>query len=1281
MVGTLIVGYVMNVTAATIAASFALTAAAFAVNFAVSQIVTRLFMDNSENQQDMGVREQVPPSNVNAVPVVYGDAYMGGTFVDAVLANEQRKMYYVLAISSISPNGQFVFDQTDMYYGDQLITFDSGAGYEPGKVVSLTDQAGNENTKIAGNLFIYLFTSNQAGTITAINSSGSLPSTIMGGADIEVAQRWPASGRQMNGLAFAIVVLNYNRDANTTSLQPITFHVSHYLNGAGVAKPGDVWLDYMTSTVYGGAVDAAFVDSASATALNTYSDATIPYTPSGGGSANQARYRINGVLDAGQTVLSNIDRIMSSCDSWMTYNAASGQWSVVVNKPESTSYAFTDDNIIGDIRVSTNDITSAINQVEARFPFKENRDQANFIFLDLEDLNPALLYPNEPVNKYSITYDLVNDSVQASYLANRLLEQAREDLNVTFNTTYYGIQVDAGNVISVTNSNYGWNAKLFRVIKVMESSLPDGSLGARLELNEYSAAVYDNETIVQYSPVPNSGLPSVSYFSPLSAPTVTGFPTATLPNFSVTVLVPTTGRVAYANLFYTTTPGTATSWKLLATAESANSVPVVNGTSYTFTNQVLSAATYYFAYVVGNDVSQSILSTASSSFVWAPAGGTGATGATGATGDTGGTGGTGGTGATGATGATGINSASVFLYKTNTSMTVPSLFSGTFTYTFATGVLSTTPSGVLNGWSQTPPSVAAGEFLFLSLATASSISATDTIPTSEFTTPEVISGTGTSGATGGTGGTGASGSNTAIVSLFQANTSAVTPPADPTGTFTYTFATAVLGTSPSGVLNGWSQSVSTLTVGQYLWQKQATAFGTGATDSVLATEFSSAVVVSAFGPTGATGGTGGTGSTGNNGATGATGTSITGATGASGTQFARPQVYQWALSTPSISGSATLTWATGAFTGIPSGWSTTITAAPSQGYLLYLATVSVTDTATATSTIFSWTGASIIISGYAATNGATGATGGAGATGPSGATGATGGTGGTGSMGSSARFMYARIASNPTPVSGNVSVIGDNYPTGAQGSAVWGASFNVTWYAVDPNPSSNDSLYQADGLYNGTNTVWNTPYISFLKVGALSAVSTNTGSLTVSGTFQANSAAISGTTMTGSGGVLYANGNFAYGDATTNISYNGAQMTLNGNVVATSNISANAVTNTATLYTSARIYASGTATWLTAQTVTLTTTGGTIYIASSGRAYQGLYTDETGDTAVYPLFRIFSGTSLIESDVASMSYSVTPAAGVYVITLQIIDQNTGTGSLSYHSSVANRSLFAMELKR
>jgi hypothetical protein len=59
--------------------------ARFAINFAVSMIVTRVFSSGNANQNiDNGVRQQVPPATTNSIPIVYGDAYLGGVFVDAV---------------------------------------------------------------------------------------------------------------------------------------------------------------------------------------------------------------------------------------------------------------------------------------------------------------------------------------------------------------------------------------------------------------------------------------------------------------------------------------------------------------------------------------------------------------------------------------------------------------------------------------------------------------------------------------------------------------------------------------------------------------------------------------------------------------------------------------------------------------------------------------------------------------------------------------------------------------------------------------------------------------------------------------------------------------------------------------------------------------------------------------------------------------------------------------------------------------------------------------------
>jgi len=153
-------------------------------------------------------------------------------------------------------------------------------------------------------------------------------------------------------------------------------------------------------------------------------------------------------------------------------------------------------------------------------------------------------------------------------------------------------------------------------------------------------------------------------------------------------------------------------------------------------------------------------------------------------------------------GSNGYNSARVLLHKKYTSATLPGaqLFSGTFTYTFSTGALS---GGTLNGWSQTAPSLSAGEFLFTSEALAYAAETTVDIPTSSFTTPQItgIAGTdgtnGTNGTDGTNGAAGTDGLNNATVFLYNKNSSA-TAPSLFSGTFTYTFSTGVLS---SGTLN------------------------------------------------------------------------------------------------------------------------------------------------------------------------------------------------------------------------------------------------------------------------------------------------------------------------------------------------------------------------------------------------------------------------------------------------------------------------------------------------
>ena len=614
MVGTMLV--MAYAGAATVGAlTAAQFAVAFAINFAVSSIMSRAFAPSASGNQaiDNGVRQQVPPSSTNSIPMIYGNVYCGGRFVDAVLSTDAKTMYYVMVVSHISPNGQFAFDTTDMYWGDRKVTFD---GTDQTKAISLTDGAGNVDTKIDGNLYIALYKSTQAGVITSTNGA-TLPSVFMGGSNLPSEVRWASTNRQMNGLAFAIIQLNYNQADETTSMQTVTFKASQYLNGTGAAKAGDVWYDYMTNELYGAAMAIDLVNAASATALNAYSDGLIPYTE-GGIAKTQPRYRINGIVDTGQSCLNNINAIMTACDSWNQYNAALGQWSVVINKAEATAYAFNDSNIIGEIRVSAYDITSSVNQIEAEFPSNQNRDQSDFVYYETPAL---LLYPNEPINKQSIQLSMVNDSVQAQYLASRILEQAREDLIVTISTAYTGIQVDAGDVISITNSSYGWTAKLFRVMKVSEISLPDGNLGATFDLNEYNAQVYDDQDITKYIPAPNTDLPDPSFFGAIPAPTIfASYPTASVPSFDVQPYMGTASFASYAEVWYSAfaTPTSTQIYLGGVTALASNGVPFVVGQTLPTVNIQIPAGNWYFFSRIVNGIATSQYSPASVLFSWRP---------------------------------------------------------------------------------------------------------------------------------------------------------------------------------------------------------------------------------------------------------------------------------------------------------------------------------------------------------------------------------------------------------------------------------------------------------------------------------------------------------------------------------------------------------------------------------------------------------------------------------------------------------------------------------------
>ena len=102
--------------------------------------------------------------------------------------------------------------------------------------------------------------------------------------------------------------------------------------------------------------------------------------------------------------------------------------------------------------------------------------------------------------------------------------------------------------------------------------------------------------------------------------------------------------------------------------------------------------------------------------------------------------------------------------------------------------------------------------------------------------------------------------------------------------------------------------------------------------------------------------------------------------------------------------------------------------------------------------------------------------------------------GGKGDLGNSARRAYVVATTTPAGTPATVTSTGDALP--ATGSWFTGK----TWTPTAPSTAleAGETLYQSDGTYiTGGSTTWGYPYISALKVGALSSITLNTGQLTI----------------------------------------------------------------------------------------------------------------------------------------------------------------------------------------
>lgn len=136
--------------------------------------------------------------------------------------------------------------------------------------------------------------------------------------------------------------------------------------------------------------------------------------------------------------------------------------------------------------------------------------------------------------------------------------------------------------------------------------------------------------------------------------------------------------------------------------------------------------------------------------------------------------------------------------------------------------------------------------------------------------------------------------------------------------------------------------------------------------------------------------------------------------------------------------------------------------------------------------------------------------------------------------------------------------------------------------------------------------------------------------------------------------------------------------------VGTLKIAGNAVTVPSSAFTSATLNLGLSSSWVTAQTLSVTTSGARVFISFSSSVTGATVVGESSFTNYVPFFRLKRDSTVVFDayESSSFTYSETPAASAYTYTVEV---NVGTTQTRFNESsnttVSARSLFILETKR
>jgi len=412
-------------------------------------------------------------TNVNAVApasdhaIIYGQQRVGGVIFYRSITDDQKYLHTLIALAGHE------CEEIGTVYADNVALTLDGNGFVTNDEFQIKDDAGNVvNSALRINK--HLGSSSQAAD-----------------ADLVAEDTAWTTSHQAKGVAYIYIRAEFD-----TSIFPQGLPLfSAIVKGKKVFDPrssATAWSanaalclrDYLISDYGLGVSESTEINNTIFSAAANVCDENV--TLSGGGT--EKRYTVNGSFVTALPPDDVITDLVASMAGTIFYSQ--GQWGVKAGEFTSSVLALTEDDLRSNLQVNTrNSRRDNFNAVSGMFAGAETDYQPS-------DFPPITSSVFETVDGgerviQDIPLPFTNTSSMAQRIAKIALYKNREQLTLSGTFGLRALQLQIGDIISLTNTRLGFSSKTFEVADWRFGISQDKALEVTMSLREISSAVYD----------------------------------------------------------------------------------------------------------------------------------------------------------------------------------------------------------------------------------------------------------------------------------------------------------------------------------------------------------------------------------------------------------------------------------------------------------------------------------------------------------------------------------------------------------------------------------------------------------------------------------------------------------------------------------------------------------------------------------------------------------------------------------------------------------------------